>query len=580
MLLELHSYLAMSVKQSTNQITWIGKDGSMLLPPSAERKFKKPTKPEDERNRINKAVYVDRLSILLETLKAAAPNSELKIIEGEKPQAPSVRKAAYRRVEISNSDISFLVCNQTAQALYIVRGKIPKKEFSQLSKEELEQKYPNEVSKVYWRNQKQWQTEIRKALDPEKRPKLDLKNKEAFREFIKSQISSLEWSQLSGKAAKRLRLDNRDLVEIARKVFGMKNFDIQNSEHRFKLAENIYGKSDPNIHFAKQREKILSSEKNNRDEMIKFLRNHFKSFEMMSSSWISERRKTKFRGEFGCKQMGRTILETRFNPDNPDQWQRLCRAVFPEFNPPSKLSPGQKLDLLKHKGQEYIIEQLKKQYPNSADLLDTVIRDLSKTTIDGVGITAIAGLLEIKNFDHYSIKSYINLAKELYGKEDAYVKEFSSIYEKLKAPHLIVEELAKRIPPKAWIDMSHAEIEDYRIADKSLTSLYNLVLNKSNHRISMQDWKEFGDKVHGKKQLEELRHKQINELRNLFIRKIKKKYPSAEDFADISPRMLRRTNVRLVDGYSNPKVLSLICGRDLGDKLDHETLAKIKEDIY
>ena len=103
-----------------------------------------------------------------------------------------MRQLSYALIEIPRLNKQILVCDQIGEATFVVDGIFSRETLLSLSKEKLQQQYPDKVRRIIYNNIKQWMEELLAAVfyewakegeessaSPQKiepRPKIDVKN--------------------------------------------------------------------------------------------------------------------------------------------------------------------------------------------------------------------------------------------------------------------------------------------------------------------------------------------------------------------------------------------------------------------
>jgi hypothetical protein len=362
----------------------------------------------------------NKFEILVKTLIGSGiSSSDLRVSIGTLPKN-RFRRSPYCLVEIPKKNIQFLVCDESFQASFIIRGIIDQSDIVSLDKKKTMQKYPNIIFRLAWQDEKHYIEEIKKALDDETKPKISVVKKKRFIKLIKTQLNSFQWVNMTLKQARKLIFDNRTISNIAKQVFGMSNFRTDNTDNLIELGALIFGSNNPNIKQA-QEDRQGQKRLKDRDYAISCLKDLFKNYDNWQKLTNIERRQIKIHGA-GIKLIGGIILGGNFDSDNQNLWDQLGEIIFGQSQQ-QRSSPSQYKQALKDKGETFIIEKLKERFPNAKSFMATSTRLMDTIKINGVGITAIARLLGIKDFKAGNKKQWILLGFKLYGDSDSLRRE-------------------------------------------------------------------------------------------------------------------------------------------------------------
>ena len=499
----------------------------------------------------------ERFQILVRTLlESGIYSDDLVVIKGKVPEG-RFRKSPYYLIEVPIKDLQFMVCQETNQASFIMRGMISREELFSLDKDTLMAKYPNEITRLFWRGEDNYREAILNALNNETKPKINIKERETFVKLIKDRFTVSQWVKMTKREAEALVFDNRALPAIARIVFGMSNFKITNTDDRLRLGALIYGSSDSDIRQAQEDRVGLKKLQEDKNYAIQCLKDRVIDLKAWGMLTIAERRAIKIHG-VGMKIIGKIILDRDFKPDNPNEWTLLGQSVF-GTSEEQRLSHGQLIQALREKGVVYIQDRIKESFPDSQSFIAIPTRTIMAINIDGVAITAIAKILGIEDFKHSSKDHSINFGFAIYGNDDLLLKEFRTVYDSLKDKEKLKSLLLERIPATEWISMDKKAIQDYRLADISLLTVYNILFDveKSDSSLTNEKFRLMGNLVHGEESLTQLKASLAEQIRQEYKSSIIENFPTATNLLELPLRALRSGTIKLIEGdIGNDKVIS------------------------
>lgn len=169
-----------------------------------------------------------------------------------------MRQLSYALIEIPRLNKQILVCDQIGEATFVVDGIFSRETLLSLSKEKLQQQYPDKVRRIIYNNIKQWMEELLAAVfyewakegeessaSPQKiepRPKIDVKKREEIMEKIKEKYTGQQFIELTSKqrGGENFAGTGLGIIAIAR-LFNVEGSPIGSNSVFLQLAQKIYG---------------------------------------------------------------------------------------------------------------------------------------------------------------------------------------------------------------------------------------------------------------------------------------------------------------------------------------------------
>jgi hypothetical protein len=394
-----------------------------------------------------------------------------------------------------------------------------------MSKEDLQRKYPEQVTRIVYKNRAGWEQKLEEALFSEEKPrptrqlnrnKIDVKKYDAVRDEIRSAYSPEEWVKMNPLQKRELVFADSLKYRAIQSIFGIPQVNSFANYYHLELGAAIFGEDAPAI------AKVLTAARVNRatelelgEDAQKWKAQIRKAYTY--ETWISmtpkQRAEFEFYGQtiYGLAKIAgltdstyndnRTIFlelaHTFFSEDlNTEQLEDLQTKITSiKATEKKKINYRKDLQLRKKVDQPGLQELIGDKIRKDFSLKDWLAMDTKAKRdllIEGLAYTAIAAVYGINTEKVFRNDSHIELAAAIFGEDQP---EIAAILPEIRKNREKEEELGE--DPQKWkaeikkhcsfekmMDLSYPEREKFSLYGKSLHIIAKIFKLKKLHPIA------------------------------------------------------------------------------------------------
>lgn len=314
-----------------------------------------------------------------------------------------MRQASYNMVDIPRLKKQVLLCDQVGEATFVVNGRLPRGVLLTLTKEQLQERYPDLVTRVEYTSATAWEEQLTALLFSDGiGTKVDVRDQEALRmEIMKLVPTAEEWAGMKAKEKAKLKITNMNmgLMAIARR-FGVNGDPINHHKVHLELGRKIYGE-----HEVLQEISLDDVKKDILDQRP------------TAAAWAGMKRKEKGKFKITNTKIGLMTIAAMFgvseNPVNNHKYHlELGRKIYGESE---ELKYEEKPEI----SNEDLIVAIKVIVPTAAAWAGMKKKEKAKFKITNMnmGLMAIAGRLGVNVDPLRSHEYHLELGRKIYGEQ-------------------------------------------------------------------------------------------------------------------------------------------------------------------
>ncbi len=211
-----------------------------------------------------------------------------------------MRKVSYCIVEIPRLNKQILLCDQVGEATFVIQGNLPRSVLMTLTKEQLQDQYPDLVQRIVYTSSITWEQQLFALLFADGvQAKVDVRDQEALRVEILKIIPTAEmWAGMIQREKLKFKVGGMGLKAIARRFGVMAGDPIFSRKYHWELGRKIYGECEE-LEYEEQSELT--------DDQLKTA-----ILEQIPTAEMWMKMKTKEKEKFKIGEMGLAAIATRF----------------------------------------------------------------------------------------------------------------------------------------------------------------------------------------------------------------------------------------------------------------------------
>ena len=416
-----------------------------------------------------------------------------------------MRQASYNVIDIPRLNKQVLLCDQVGEATFVVQGRLPREVLLTLTKEQLQERYPNLVTRVVYTSAAEWEEQLTTLLFSDGiGAKINVRDQEALRAEIMKLVSTAEeWARMSHITKPEFKVMGLGLCAIARK-FGVSGNPVGFRKVHLELGRKIYGECEAleEISLDKLKLKIL--------EQVPTV-----------AQWIAMNKER--RSSFEVYGMGIKAIATMFHMDGNSI--RIYK---------NHLELGEKIygnhELLKHENvpalnDDELKAEILKLVPTAEEWAGMNVREKLQFKVTGMGLTAIATRFGVRGNPIGNHSDHLKLGQKVYGEDEA---SETVLLEKLRM------KILEQVPTIAqWIAMGKGQRFPFKVDGMGIKAIATKFGIKADPSHNYSACLELGRKIYGEDEaLKEEKEISLDDLKAEILKLI----PTAEEWAGMNTK--------------------------------------------